>query len=216
MERYDEGLRIIASAQEARDAGDHNTAHAKFLQGIEELMKLVQKESDEKTKALVRKHVARFMDEAELLEAYKMLRQESLGKQREWAGERALAMIEKAEHMQSLVRKISGARNSGGSSKGGEGEGGCEMGGASDASFDIIELPHAVGADGFDEEQAMPANFPQPERASTGVLPISLTWLFARGTKKSEAEEQVLILGNMIHGRRFDRCFETDCDPRCC
>ena len=69
MERYDEGLRIIASAQEARDAGDHNTAHAKFLQGIEELMKLVQNESDEKTKALVRKHVARFMDEAELLAA---------------------------------------------------------------------------------------------------------------------------------------------------
>ena len=159
MERYDTGLSIIAAAQQARDAGDYSEAHAQFVKGIEELMKLVLEEQNEDTKNLVRKHVARFMDEAEKMvvqpspkakstqakaqgletraqkaqkdlkfgvalglytEAaaeYKMLRQESLGKQRDRAGERALAMIEKAEHLQNLTRKINGNRDSGGSGR---------------------------------------------------------------------------------------------------
>ena len=65
MEKYDAGLRIIATAQQAREAGDYVQAHEQFIQGIEELMRLVQNEGDAETKTLVRKHCARFMDEAE-------------------------------------------------------------------------------------------------------------------------------------------------------
>ena len=65
MEKYDAGLRIIATAQQAREAGDYVQAHAQFIQGIEELMRLVQSEGNAETKTLVRKHCARFMDEAE-------------------------------------------------------------------------------------------------------------------------------------------------------
>jgi hypothetical protein len=69
MERYDPGLKIIAAAQQARDTGDYSEAHEKFVKGIEELMKLVQHEQHDATKSLVRKHVARFMDEAEQMVA---------------------------------------------------------------------------------------------------------------------------------------------------
>jgi hypothetical protein len=69
MERYDTALRIIAAAQQARDAGEHGGAHAHFVNGIEMLLRLVHDETDEATRTLVRKHVARFMDEAEQLAA---------------------------------------------------------------------------------------------------------------------------------------------------
>jgi len=247
MERYDPALSIIAAAQQARDAGDHGCAHAHFVRGVEELLRLVQDEADEGTKTLVRKHVARFMDEAEQLVAvpsqrakllqakaqgvearaqkahkdlkftqalslyteaaneFKLLRQEALGKQRDWAGERALAMIEKAEHLQNITRRMGGARSSNGSAHG--------VGGG-DSEFDsLLVLPHAVGAPGYEEEEALPDNFARPEEADTGHLPISLTWLLARSKKRSEEEEQVLIMGNRIHGRRFDRIYAVDVAP---
>ena len=247
MERYDPALSIIAAAQQARDAGDHGGAHAHFVRGVEELLRLVQDEADEGTKTLVRKHVARFMDEAEQLVAvpsqrakllqakaqgvearaqkahkdlkftqalslyteaaneFKLLRQEALGKQRDWAGERALAMIEKAEHLQNITRRMGGARSSNGSAHG--------VGGG-DSEFDsLLVLPHAVGAPGYEEEEALPDNFARPEEADTGHLPISLTWLLARSKKRSEEEEQVLIMGNRIHGRRFDRIYAVDVAP---
>lgn len=69
MERYDPGLKIIASAQQAREAGDYGEAHAQFVKGIEQLMKLVQQEQHADTKSLVRKHVVRFMEEAEQMVA---------------------------------------------------------------------------------------------------------------------------------------------------
>lgn len=69
MERYDPALSIIAAAQQARDAGEYGGAHVNFVNGIEMLLRLVQDETDEATKTLVRKHVARFMDEAEQLAA---------------------------------------------------------------------------------------------------------------------------------------------------
>jgi len=61
MEKYDTGLSIIALAQQAAHDGNNIEAHAHFVKGIEELMKLLQDEKSEDTKTLVRKHVARFM-----------------------------------------------------------------------------------------------------------------------------------------------------------
>ena len=69
MERYDPGLRIIAAAQQARDAGRYSEAHARFVEGIEQLITLTQTERDERIKGLVRKHVANFLDEAERMKA---------------------------------------------------------------------------------------------------------------------------------------------------
>ena len=248
MERYDSGLKIIATAQQARDAGQNSEAHAQFVRGIEELLKLLQDETNEATKALVRKHVTRFMDEAErlvsqpsprakLLQAkamgletraqkaqkdlkfaaalalyteaageFKALRQEALGKMRDWAGDRALAMIEKAEYLKELTRKIGGANTSNSSGAGGQrNEGGSDPG-----ADNPLGLPHAVGSQGYEEDEAKPENFARPDDVDTGKLPNSLTWLLARGKKKSEEEEQVLILGNKIHGRRFDRMYDAD------
>ena len=65
MERYDPGLKIIAQAQKERDADQYAEAHTHFVQGIEQLLQLLQTERDEKTEALVRKHVKRFLAEAE-------------------------------------------------------------------------------------------------------------------------------------------------------
>jgi hypothetical protein len=73
MERYDAGLKVIARAQQSRDAGNFTEAHAQFVKGIEELMRLVQSEQNEATKNLVRKHVARFMDDAEKMVAAQKL-----------------------------------------------------------------------------------------------------------------------------------------------
>jgi hypothetical protein len=67
MERYDPGLKTVASAQKARDAGNCKQAHSLFVQGIEELLGLVQTETNESIRTLVRKHVAKFMAEAESL-----------------------------------------------------------------------------------------------------------------------------------------------------
>ncbi len=78
MERYDPALSIIAAAQQARDAGEHGWAHANFVNGIEMLLRLVQDETDEATKTLVRKHVARFIDEAEQLAAVPSQRSKTL------------------------------------------------------------------------------------------------------------------------------------------
>ena len=238
MEKYDAGLRIIATAQQAREAGDYVQAHEQFIQGIEELMRLVQNEGDAETKTLVRKHCARFMDEAEQIltaqpsptakllqakaqgleerakkeqqqlkfaaglalyteacEAYKLLRQASLGKQREWAGERALSMLEKAEHMQTLVRKIA-ANGPKGVERGSVGS---SHAGGADSCFDNpLGLPHAVGASGSGEDG--PAHFARPDQVDSDTLPNSLTWLLARGTKTNEEEERVLVLGSTIHG----------------
>jgi len=252
MERYDAGLSIIALAQTARDAGDYSTAHAHFVKGIEELMRLVQDEQNEATKSLVRKHVARFMSEAENMVAqpspkakliqvqaqgletraqkaqrdlkfavalnlyteaaneYKLLRQESHGKQREWAGERALAMIDKAEHLKNITQQMDATiakRNSTRNTKDGNS-------GRSTENDNLFALPHAVGAPGSEDDEEMPKNFAQPDEVDTGFLPNSLTWVVARGKKKSEEEEQVLIMGNKIHGRRFDRIYEADCTPQ--
>ena len=74
-------------------------------------------------------------------------------------------------------------------------------------------LPHAVAAPDYEEDEALPDNFARPEEADTGLLPISLTWLLARSKKRSEEEEQVLIMGNTIHGRRFDRIYQVDISP---
>lgn len=67
MEKYDPGLVVIAQAQAARDAGDKQGAHELFVKGIEELLKLTREDTDERIKALVKKHVVRFMAEAEEL-----------------------------------------------------------------------------------------------------------------------------------------------------
>jgi len=67
MEKYDSGLKVIAKAQAARDAGDKKVAHELFVKGIEELLALTKKDPEEKTKSLVKKHVAKFMAEAEEL-----------------------------------------------------------------------------------------------------------------------------------------------------
>jgi hypothetical protein len=67
MERYDPGLKTVALAQKARDAGDCKKAHALYIRGIEELLGLVQKETNDDIRSLVRKHAAKFMTEAEAL-----------------------------------------------------------------------------------------------------------------------------------------------------
>jgi hypothetical protein len=91
---------------------------------------------------------------------------------------------------------------------------GAHGGGGAGSDFDsLLVLPHAVGAPDYEEDEALPDNFARPEEADTGLLPISLTWLLARSKKRSEEEEQVLIMGNTIHGRRFDRIYQVDISP---
>jgi hypothetical protein len=67
MERYDPGLKTVAAAQKARDAGDVKNAHALYIRGIEELLALLQKETNDDIRLLVRKHASKFMKEAEAL-----------------------------------------------------------------------------------------------------------------------------------------------------
>ncbi len=59
MEKYDPGLKVIAEAQRARDAGQKQDAYAKYLDGIEKLFQSVSEEKNEDTAKMVRKHVAR-------------------------------------------------------------------------------------------------------------------------------------------------------------
>mmetsp|Transcript_37047 Transcript_37047/g.87517 ORF Transcript_37047/g.87517 Transcript_37047/m.87517 type:complete len:906 (+) Transcript_37047:104-2821(+) len=65
MERYDPGLTVIADAQKARDSGSKQEAYDKYLEGIEKLFQAVSDEKNEDTAKMVRKHIAKFMDEAE-------------------------------------------------------------------------------------------------------------------------------------------------------
>ena len=244
MERYDSGLRMIANAQQARDAGKYKEAHEAFVKGIEELMRLLQQETNESTKGLVRKHVSRFMSEAEKMveaqnlsnnvvpqrvkmlqataqgvekrardaerslkfaqamtsyteaaEKYKGLRQEAAGHDelRAWAGERALAMLDGAERLKGLLQ----SRNDAASTA---------------APENPLNLPHVPGS-AAEEQARVPENFAQPEPNLPNKLPNSLTETFVRGkTKKDPAEDHVLILGNKINGRIYERMHACDGD----
>jgi calpain-7 len=251
MERYDPGLRIIAAAQQARDAGRYSEAHARFVEGIEQLITLTQTERDERIKGLVRKHIANFMDEAERMKAahlhgsasargggrggaavpqrakmlqataqgvekrardaesglkftvafssyqeaaaaYKGLRQaaEVSDELRTWAGQRALAMLAGAERMQKFIRGASGPQDD-----------------------DVLNLPHVPGSAAAEEAKRVPENFATPDPNRPNTLPNSLTETFVRGkTKKNPVEEHVLIVGNKINGRLYERMHATDGD----
>lgn len=244
MERYDPGLKIIAQAQKERDADQYAEAHTHFVQGIEQLLQLLQTERDEKTEALVRKHVKRFLAEAEemkeaqsqrgrrpqsqrvrmlqataqgietrarkaerelkywiakdaYLEAatsYRSIRQEVEDgcELHAWAGRCALEMVNGAERMQTLFQGASTAKT---------------------PDDDVLNLPHAPGSAAAEAAKRMPVNFAKPDPSLPNALPNSLTETFVRGkTKKNPAEERVLIVGDKINGRKYERMHAQDGD----
>ncbi len=67
MQRYDEGLKIIASASKAEGLGRNKEAYDQYIAGIELLLEILKTETKEDIKCMVRKHVTKFMDTAEAL-----------------------------------------------------------------------------------------------------------------------------------------------------
>ena len=134
---------------------------------------------------------------AEAAEKYKSLRAQLTDNKPmlSWAGTRALAMVDAAERLKRFVKH---------SSPGGDG-----WGAADENTFD---LPHVPGSAAAKEQAQTPQNFakqtggPVTSVHRPNTLPNSLTETFVRGRSKSDAaEEHVLVVGNKINGRIYER-----------
>ena len=128
---------------------------------------------------------------AEAAEKYKSLRAQVTDNtpMLSWAGTRALAMVDAAERLKRFVKH---------SSPGGDG-----WGAADENTFD---LPHVPGSAAAKEQAQTPQFFAKPEVHRPNTLPNSLTETFVRGRSKSDAaEEHVLVVGNKINGRIYER-----------
>jgi len=124
----------------------------------------------------------------EAAEKYKSLRQEAAGNEilRVWAGERALAMLDGAERLQKFIHSASND--------------------APTVDENLFNLPHVPGSAAAAAQARMPENFAKPDANMPNTLPNSLTETFVRGrTRKDAAEEHVLIVGNKINGKVYER-----------
>lgn len=114
-----------------------------------------------------------------------------------WAGERANAMLDRAERLKKYLQgqQAAGAAPASGTS--------------SSSTMDMLDaLPSAPGAgESWSPDAAVvPAQAAKPELVTPGFLPNSLTAAFVRGPgRTSREEERVLILGNKINGRYLPR-----------
>ncbi|KAJ1489552.1 hypothetical protein T484DRAFT_1779925, partial [Baffinella frigidus] len=147
-----------------------------------------------------------FTQAAELYYAYSAARCEETVNEagKTWAGERANAMLDRAERLKKYLQgqQAAGAAPASGTS--------------SSSTMDMLDaLPSAPGAgESWSPDAAVvPAQAAKPELVTPGFLPNSLTAAFVRGPgRTSREEERVLILGNKINGRSYERMFSSDGD----
>jgi hypothetical protein len=124
---------------------------------------------------------------------------------KEWAGARAVGMLERAEKLQKFFKA---QQEPAASAK--------PSGSATASTMDLLDMLPAPPAEG--EQWGLsaviaPLAVAKPELVKPGFLPNSLTASFVRGPGRvSKEEERVLILGNRINGRSYERMYAPDAD----
>eukprot|EP00960_Hanusia_phi_P073068 767939-Hanusia_phi.AAC.3 len=132
----------------------------------------------------------------EAADTFTALRHESLGELKRWAGEKALASLSKAEYFQKLHRCSTKTNKD-------------HPGKSQDNSSNILGLPSAPGGE-EDETYSVPLNMSAVDPNDEGPNPNSLTMVYARVNKPDI--EKILIQGNQINGKLFERFFLADAD----
>ena len=220
MERYDEGLKLIASASKAEDLGKNKEAYDQYIAGIDVLLGKLKTETKDDMKCLVRKHLAKFMATAEALRSTlppKSSESQALKDARD--AENKARSYEKALKLQlALDMYISAAdlyracrRNCSSETE--------EYSVAGRSALAMIE--RAESLKGVLGGQSRPALQPEaaarsPARSNSGQalsggLPNNLVGVFANSAPApSDEEKRVLQLGSNINGRTFDLMYSPD------
>ena len=219
MERYDEGLKKIASASKAEELGQFAEAYDLYIAGIENLLETVKSEPKEELGLLVRKHISKFMDTAEKISKLAkpktsdptLLTKAKDAESRARDFERALKLqlafnsyTEAAEHYRS--RRLQSAPDTE------------EHRIAGESALAMIERAESLKRllNGYTPNITQD-NAPRTGAVGvtpTGCLPNNLVSAFIRSDSfSSDEERKVLLIGSKIYGRTYELMYASDADP---
>ena len=219
MQRYDEGLNVIASALKAEESGQYKIAYEQYVAGIGVLLEKLKTEMKDDVKVMVRKHVSRFMETAEGLKSKLMKESEPLAlvlaketESKARAYEKALkiqlafnAYTEAAEQYRSYRAQCAADTE--------------EHRSAGESALAMIvraeSLKRVLG--GYsplpDAAPGTPTRSDVGPLPKSGGLPNNLVEAFVNAASlSSEEEKRVLLMGSKIYGKTYEPMYRNDAD----
>jgi hypothetical protein len=217
MEKYDEGLKVIALALKEEESGQNKSAYEQYVAGIAILLEKLKTETKDDVKAMVKKHISRFMDAAEASKAKMSQSSESqaLRKARETEGkarsyEKTLklqlafnAYTEAAEQYRSYRLQCDADTD--------------EHRSAGESALAMIVRAESLKRvlSGYTPEAASstPVRNEVAQVEKSGGLPSNLVAAFVRpDSVSSEEEKRVLLMGSKIYGKTYELMYPKDAD----